>query len=105
MRSLRLKHLSGAGRGKALNRARSQVYLPAESREHPGFQYRMKTQEGAVSIAALGAARHVGYGGVFVHQRCQAPSNPSGRFGKKYCGLVILFECRENRTVAIMPDA
>jgi hypothetical protein len=32
--------------GKALNRPRSQVYLPAESKENPGFHYRMKTQEG-----------------------------------------------------------
>src|ERR1700687_4048366 len=37
--------------GKALNRARSQVYLPAESREHPGFHYRRKT---GASIAACG---------------------------------------------------
>jgi len=58
--------------GKALNRARSQVYLPAESREHPGFQYRMKTQKAAVSLRRVGAARHVGYGGVFRTQRCQS---------------------------------
>ena len=32
--------------GKALNRPRSQVILPAESRSISGFHYRMKTQEG-----------------------------------------------------------
>ncbi len=40
--------------GAAFNRARSQVYLPVESSEHPGFQYRMKTQEGGSRDAAFG---------------------------------------------------
>ena len=32
--------------GAAFNRARSQVYLPVESKAHPGFRYRFKSQEG-----------------------------------------------------------
>src|SRR5947207_6913791 len=32
--------------GTAYNRPRSQVYLPAESKNHPGFHYRFKSQEG-----------------------------------------------------------
>src|SRR5256885_15545973 len=43
--------------GKALNRPRSQVYLPAESREHPGFHYRMKTQEGGSVDCGVWALR------------------------------------------------
>src|SRR5438477_10803863 len=43
--------------GKALNRARSQVYLPAESRENPGFHYRMKTQEGGSLDCGVWALR------------------------------------------------
>ena len=40
------------GQGTALNRARSQVYLPSESKNHPGFQYRFKSQEGGSAGAA-----------------------------------------------------
>ena len=43
--------------GKALNRPRSQDYLPAESKEHPGFHYRMKTQEGGSLDCGVWALR------------------------------------------------
>jgi hypothetical protein len=42
--------------GKAMNRPRSQVYMPVESTEHPGFHYRFKSQEGsgvAIGVWAL----------------------------------------------------
>ncbi len=51
--------------GQAVNRARSQTYFPLESREHPGFQYRMKTQEGAgAEQRCLGAAHNLRHGGL-----------------------------------------
>jgi len=33
--------------GKAINRPRSQTYMPVESKENPGFRYRFKSQEGS----------------------------------------------------------
>jgi alanine dehydrogenase len=91
--------------GKALNRARSQVYLPAESREHPGFQYRMKTQEGGSLDCGVWALR--------VTSDMAGFSSPAGvkrrrilpvATGNKYCGLVILFDVEKIEPVAIMPD-
>ena len=32
--------------GKAVNRPRSQTYMPVESKNNPGFRYRFKSQEG-----------------------------------------------------------
>src|SRR5947199_9006126 len=43
--------------GVALNRARSQVYLPAESQSHPGFHYRFKSQEGGSPGTGVWALR------------------------------------------------
>jgi alanine dehydrogenase len=43
--------------GKAVNRPRSQTYMPVESREHPGFRYRMKTQEGSGVSSGVWALR------------------------------------------------
>src|SRR5204862_7167622 len=43
--------------GAAFNRARSQVYLPVESKNNPGFQYRMKTQEGGSAGTGVWALR------------------------------------------------
>ena len=43
--------------GAAVNRPRTQTYLPAESREHPGFRYRMKTQEGGSLSSGVWALR------------------------------------------------
>src|SRR6516225_7837095 len=43
--------------GKAINRPRSQTYLPVESKEHPGFRYRFKSQEGASEQSGVWALR------------------------------------------------
>jgi alanine dehydrogenase len=91
--------------GKALNRARSQVYLPAESREHPGFQYRMKTQEGGSLDCGVWALRVTSDMAGFsytngVKRRRILPVAT----GNKYCGLVILFDVEKIEPVAIMPD-
>src|SRR3989441_4660234 len=43
--------------GVALNRARSQVYLPAESKNNPGFRYRFKSQEGGSPGTGVWALR------------------------------------------------
>ena len=32
--------------GRAVNRPRTQTYMPVESRDNPGFRYRFKSQEG-----------------------------------------------------------
>jgi len=91
--------------GKALNRARSQVYLPAESRENPGFQYRMKTQEGGSLDCGVWALRVTSDMAGFsytagVKRRRILPVAT----GSKYCGLVILFDVEKIEPVAIMPD-
>ena len=91
--------------GKALNRARSQVYLPAESREHPGFHYRMKTQEGGSLDCGMWALRITSDMAGFsytagVKRRRILPVAS----GDKYCGLVILFDVERIEPVAIMPD-
>ena len=65
-------------KGKAINRPRTQTYMPVESKEHPGFKYRFKSQEGGgVGERRVGAAHHLGHGGFLVHQRRQAPPHPA----------------------------
>jgi len=87
--------------GKALNRARSQVYLPAESREHPGFHYRMKTQEGGSLDCGVWALRVTSDMAGFsytagVKRRRILPVAT----GNKYCGMVILFDVEKIEPVA-----
>src|SRR2546427_7665898 len=43
--------------GAAYNRARSQVYLPVESKANPGFRYRFKSQEGGSPGTGVWALR------------------------------------------------
>ena len=43
--------------GKAINRARSQTYLPVGSKRHPGFNYRFKSQEGGSLESKVWALR------------------------------------------------
>jgi alanine dehydrogenase len=91
--------------GKALNRARSQVYLPVQSKNHPGFQYRMKTQEGGSLDCGVWALRITSDMAGFsftngVKRRRILPVAEGG----KYCGLVILFDVERIQPVAIMPD-
>ncbi len=91
--------------GKALNRARSQVYLPAESKEHPGFHYRFKSQEGGSLECGVWALRVTSDMAGFsytagVKRRRILPVAT----GNRYCGLVILFDVERIEPVAIMPD-
>jgi alanine dehydrogenase len=91
--------------GKALNRPRSQVYLPAESKTHPGFNYRFKSQEGGSLDCGVWALRITSDMAGFsytagVKRRRILPAAT----GNKYCGLVILFDVEKIEPVAIMPD-
>jgi len=91
--------------GAALNRARSQVYLPAESKNNPGFHYRFKSQEGGSPGTGVWALR--------VTSDMAGHSFTSGvkrrrilpvATGNRYCGLVLLFDIERIEPVAIMPD-
>src|SRR5262245_14787578 len=91
--------------GVALNRARSQVYLPAESKNNPGFHYRFKSQEGGSPGTGVWALRvtsdmagHSFTAGVKRRRILPVAS------GNRFCGLVILFDIERIEPVAIMPD-
>jgi alanine dehydrogenase len=91
--------------GTALNRARSQVYLPSESKNNPGFQYRFKSQEGGSPGTGVWALRvtsdmagHSFTAGVKRRRILPVAT------GNRYCGLVILFDIERIEPVAIMPD-
>lgn len=91
--------------GKAINRPRSQTYLPVESKEHPGFRYRMKTQEGSGASSGVWALRITSDMAGFsytagVRRRRILPVAT----GNRYCGMVILFDIERIEPVAIMPD-
>ena len=90
---------------KAVNRARTQTYFPLESKQHPGFQYRMKTQEGAGASSGVWALRitsdMAGFdftAGVKRRRILRAAT------GEKWCGLILLFDLERIEPVAIMPD-
>ena len=91
--------------GTALNRARSQVYLPSQSKNNPGFQYRFKSQEGGSPGTGVWALRvtsdmagHSFTAGVKRRRILPVAT------GNRYCGLVILFDIERIEPVAIMPD-
>jgi ornithine cyclodeaminase/alanine dehydrogenase-like protein (mu-crystallin family) len=91
--------------GVALNRPRSQVYLPVESRTNPGFRYRFKSQEGGSPGTGVWALRitsdmagHSFTAGVKRRRILPVAT------GNRYCGLVILFDIERIEPVAIMPD-
>jgi len=91
--------------GVALNRARSQVYLPAESRNNPGFHYRFKSQEGGSPGTGVWALRitsdmagHSYTAGVKRRRILPVAT------GNRYCGLIVLFDIERIEPVAIMPD-
>jgi alanine dehydrogenase len=91
--------------GKAINRPRSQTYMPVESKEHPGFRYRFKSQEGASEQTGVWALRITSDMAGFsytaeVKRRRILPVAT----GNRYCGLVILFDLERIEPVAIMPD-
>lgn len=91
--------------GKAINRPRSQTYMPAESKEHPGFRYRFKSQEGSGVACGVWALRITSDMAGFsytagVKRRRILPVAT----GNRYCGLVILFDLEKIEPIAIMPD-
>ena len=91
--------------GKAINRPRSQTYMPVESKEHPGFRYRFKSQEGASEQSGVWALRVTSDMAGFsytagVKRRRILPVAT----GNRYCGLVILFDIERIEPVAILPD-
>ena len=79
--------------------------MPAESREHPGFHYRMKTQEGGSLDCGLWALRITSdmAGFSFTNGVKRRRILPVAT-GNKYCGMVILFDVERIEPVAIMPD-
>jgi ornithine cyclodeaminase/alanine dehydrogenase-like protein (mu-crystallin family) len=91
--------------GTALNRARSQVYLPVESKTNPGFQYRFKSQEGGSAGTGFWALRITSdmaghsYSAGVKRRRILPVAT-----GNKYCGLVLLFDIERLEPVAILPD-
>src|SRR5215813_13756388 len=91
--------------GVALNRPRSQVYLPAESRKNPGFQYRFKSQEGGSPGTGVWALRITSdmAGFSFTNGVKRRRILPVAT-GNRYCGLVILFDLEHIEPIAIMPD-
>jgi alanine dehydrogenase len=91
--------------GAAFNRARSQVYLPVESKNNPGFQYRMKTQEGGSPGTGVWALRVTSdmAGHSFTNGVKRRRILPVAT-GNRYCGLVILFDIERIEPLAIMPD-
>lgn len=91
--------------GKAINRPRSQTYMPVESKENPGFRYRFKSQEGSGVASGVWALRITSDMAGFsftagVKRRRILPVAT----GKRYCGLVILFDLERIEPIAIMPD-
>ena len=91
--------------GKAINRPRSQTYLPVESKEHPGFRYRFKSQEGSSAESGVWALRITSDMAGFsytagVKRRRILPVAT----GNRYCGLVMLFDIERIEPVALMPD-
>ncbi len=91
--------------GKAINRPRSQTYMPVESTEHPGFRYRFKSQEGSGVESGVWALRITSDMAGFsytagVKRRRILPVAT----GNRYCGLVILFDLEHIEPIAIMPD-
>src|SRR5258708_38516679 len=91
--------------GQAINRHRSQTYMPVESKEYPGFRYRMKTQEGSGVSSGVWALRITSDMAGFsytagVKRRRILPVAT----GNRYCGLVVLFDIERIEPIAIMPD-
>jgi alanine dehydrogenase len=91
--------------GKAINRPRSQTYMPVESKENPGFRYRFKSQEGSGIASGVWALRITSDMAGFsytagVKRRRILPVAT----GNRYCGLVILFDLERIEPIAIMPD-
>jgi alanine dehydrogenase len=91
--------------GQAVNRPRSQTYMPVESTEHPGFRYRFKSQEGGALSSGVWALRITSdmAGFSFTNGVKRRRILPVAT-GNRWCGLVILFDLERLEPVAIMPD-
>ena len=91
--------------GVAVNRPRAQTYLPTESKQHPGFRYRFKSQEGGSPQCGVWALRVTSDMAGFdytagVKRRRILPVAS----GNRYCGFVILFDIERIEPIAILPD-
>jgi alanine dehydrogenase len=91
--------------GQAINRPRTQTYMPVESRENPGFRYRFKSQEGGGLSSGVWALRITSDMAGFsytagVKRRRILPVAS----GNRWCGMVMLFDLERIEPVAIMPD-
>ena len=97
--------LAELANGHAINRPRSQTYMPVESHANPGFKYRFKSQEGGGVGSGVWALRITSDMAGFsytngVKRRRILPVAT----GNRWCGLVILFDLEKLEPVAIMPD-
>jgi alanine dehydrogenase len=91
--------------GRAVNRPRTQTYMPVESKNNPGFRYRFKSQEGGGVHNGVWALRVTSDMAGFsytagVKRRRILPIAT----GNRYCGLVLLFDIENLEPIAIMPD-
>src|SRR5437867_8528387 len=91
--------------GTAYIRPGSQVDVTAESKNHPGFHYRFKSQEGGSPGTGVWALRITSdmSGHSFTSGKKRRRILPVAT-GNRYCGLVILFDIERIEPVAIMPD-
>jgi len=91
--------------GRAVNRPRTQTYMPVESRDNPGFRYRFKSQEGGGVGSGVWALRITSDMAGFsytagVKRRRILPTAT----GNRWCGMVMLFDLERIEPVAIMTD-
>lgn len=93
------------GCGQAVNRPRTQTYFPTDSRRHPGFRYRFKSQEGGSARTGVWALRITSdmAGHDFTSGVKRRRILPVAT-GSRYCGLVVLFDVELIEPVAILPD-
>jgi alanine dehydrogenase len=91
--------------GRAINRPRTQTYMPVESKEHPGFRYRFKSQEGGGVASGVWALRITSdmAGFSYTAGRKRRRILPTAT-GGHWCGLVLLFDLERLEPIAIMPD-
>lgn len=91
--------------GQAVNRPRTQTYMPVESRQNPGFRYRFKSQEGGGVGSGVWALRITSdmAGFSFTNGVKRRRILPVAT-GNRWVGLVILFDLEKLEPVAIMPD-
>jgi len=91
--------------GQAINRPRSQTYMPVESQAHPGFKYRFKSQEGGGVGSGVWALRITSdmAGFSYTNGLKRRRILPAAT-GNLWCGLVMLFDLEKLEPVAIMPD-